>query len=570
MITNLHISNFKSFGKPISANLSDLTIIAGANSGGKSTIIQMILLLSQTLENPRADVALDLGGRFIQFAEFRETVFSRSKGASAGFSVGFEFILEENDLRDPRSLLLSKTQQSQLPSEESIKLTKNHYYVEFGFSANPAGIPQTKFCKYKKTINGIGVFSFELQKQGRNHLITYQFQPTKKPKNLDKQIESIKQKLVNFSPTDGKSIPGLKYIYESLMSALNDFPRSQISDLSNYVFRTNLRRIGKTQSIFFNEVFNDVQNLILQTPFSVSQSLQAHFDHFLFTANPTIQPEIESRLVYERFNEHFRVANNEIRRFLRRIQYIGPLRAKPERAYLSAGTPIEIGNAGENAVPILWVNQNEKVLSKIKIGDLQKGTTLAKAVQEWIQEFGIANAFHITKPKRVIYQAELESNPGSNVMVTIADVGFGVSQLLPVIVAGLWAQSGSTIILEQPEIHLHPRLQGKLADFLVCMVELGKNIIVETHSEHLINMLRLRIAQDKTNEIKKKIGILFVRPPQKSKRDTKLHSSMIENLRVDDYGKVVNWPPDFFPESGDLNENILKARFEKLETGREK
>jgi predicted ATPase len=570
MITNLHINNFKSFGKPISANLSDLTIIAGANSGGKSTLIQIILLLAQTLENPRADVALDLGGRFVQFAEFREAVFGRPKNIKAEFSVGFESIIEENDLRDPRSLLMSKTQQSQLPSEHSIKLTKNHYYVEFGFSTNPAGFPQINFCVYKKTINGIGVFSFELHKQRRNYLATYQFQPTKKSKTQDKQIESIKQKLASFSPADGKSIQGLKYIREQLMQFLNDFPRLQISDLSTYKLRANLGRVEKAHSLFFNEIINDIQNLILQKSFSVSQLLQAHFDHFLFTANPTLQMDADTRLVYEGFYEHFRVANSEIKRFLRRIQYIGPLRAKPERAYLSAGTPIEIGNAGENAVPILWVNQNEKVLSKTKIGDLQKETTLANAVQEWLREFGIANEFHITKPKRVIYQAELESNPGSNVIVTIADVGFGVSQLLPVIVAGLWAQSGSTLILEQPEIHLHPRLQGKLADFFLCMVELGKNIIIETHSEHLINVLRLRIAQDKSNEIKKRIGILFVRPPLQTKRYTQFQSSIIENLKVDEYGKVINWPVDFFPEAGDLNENILKARFEKLEMGREK
>jgi len=252
---------------------------------------------------------------------------------------------------------------------------------------------------------------------------------------------------------------------------------------------------------------------------------------------------------------------------LRSIQYIGPLRAKPERAYLSVGTPIEIGNAGEYAVPILWVNQNEKIRQKTKIGEEPVITSLAKATKEWLQEFGLSNSFHITKPNRVIYQAQLESNPGSNIMVTIADVGFGVSQLLPVIVAGLWAQVGSTLVLEQPEIHLHPRLQGKLADFLICMAELEKNIIVETHSEHLINMLRLRIIQDTSNEIKKKIGILFVRSQKQSKKIVKQQGSKIENLKVDDFGKIINWPADFFSETGDLNENILKARFEKLSKG---
>lgn len=229
--------------------------------------------------------------------------------------------------------------------------------------------------------------------------------------------------------------------------------------------------------------------------------------------------------------------------------------------------------AGENAVPILWLNQNENIAYKTKIGSEQRTNKLGIGVKEWLDEFGIASAFHITKPKQVIYQAELESSPGSGVMVTIADVGFGVSQLLPVIVAGLRAPKGSTLILEQPEIHLHPRLQGKLADFLICLVELDKKIIVETHSEHLINMLRLRIIQDKSGKLKERIRILFVKRYDQStnnllEKEDSSKGSYIESLQMDEYGQILNWPTDFFPESSDLNEEILKAMMEKFEQKR--
>ena len=146
-------------------------------------------------------------------------------------------------------------------------------------------------------------------------------------------------------------------------------------------------------------------------------------------------------------------------------------------------------------------------------------------------------------------------------MVTIADVGFGVSQLLPVVLASLRAPIGATLIFEQPELHLHPRLQGKLADFFICMVELGKKVIVETHSEHFINMLRLRIAEDTTAELHNKVGILFVRGPMRG------GGSHVESLQVDEYGGVVNWPPDFFPEHGDITEKILRAMFSKHSRG---
>jgi len=92
---------------------------------------------------------------------------------------------------------------------------------------------------------------------------------------------------------------------------------------------------------------------------------------------------------------------------------------------------------------------------------------------------------------------------------------------------------------------------------------------VETHSEHLIQMLRLRIAQDKDGSLREKVRILFVRG------DREFHESnggdarrepvgsYVENLQVDEYGSIINWPSDFFPEYGELNEKILKAMMTK-------
>ena len=110
---------------------------------------------------------------------------------------------------------------------------------------------------------------------------------------------------------------------------------------------------------------------------------------------------------------------------------------------------------------------------------------------------------------------------------------------------------------EQPEIHLHPKLQANLADFFLRMALLGKRIIVETHSDHFINRLRRRIAEDKTDELKDKVNILFVHPPHDGQGAT------IESLKVDRYGVIENWPSDFLPESADEAEAIVLAGLEK-------
>ena len=517
MIKKVYVENFKSFDKPTIADLSQLTIIAGANSCGKSSLIQILLLLSQTLENPRSEISLDLGGRYIQFSEFREAVFERPKNNEASFSVGFDVDLEELDIRNIQTFVLQSasrlTRARYLNQNENLSQVVNQGKVRFDFRVSQSGRPFISRFLYKKDIIGVGEYKCELLRQKKNYKIDYQFTPYTKKRDGDAEL--VKKSIDNI----------LEYIASSYTNTSNKKRRLEINKLlqdnstSHFdeIFRSlsteflRSSNVSKTPRLFLElaSEFENIQQAIFTTPVNRSTTIQTQFEHFLFypIRFPTL--DIQENYFYEKLNEQFRGIDSETKKFLRNIHYVGPLRAKPERAYLSTGTPIEIGNSGENAIPILWANQNEKVFNKTKIGGNSKEQKLSVAVQSWLNEFGIATSFHITKPKRVIYQAEMESNSGSKLMVTIADVGFGVSQLLPVIVAGLQSRKGATIILEQPEIHLHPRLQAKLADFLICMAELGKNIIVETHSEHLINMIRLRIIEDKTGVLQEQIGILF-------------------------------------------------------------
>ena len=112
-------------------------------------------------------------------------------------------------------------------------------------------------------------------------------------------------------------------------------------------------------------------------------------------------------------------------------------------------------------------------------------------------------------------------------------------------------------MLEQPEIHLHPKLQANLADFLLTLAEQGKRIVVETHSDHFINRIRRRIAEDDTDDLAGKVNILFVHPAGDGQ------GAAIEPLEVDRYGVVKNWPPNFLPEAADEAEAIFLAGLEK-------
>ncbi|MCI0442905.1 DUF3696 domain-containing protein, partial [bacterium] len=138
--------------------------------------------------------------------------------------------------------------------------------------------------------------------------------------------------------------------------------------------------------------------------------------------------------------------------------------------------------------------------------------------------------------------------------VLITDVGFGVSQILPAIVLCYSAPENSIIILEQPEIHLHPAVQAGLADVFIDAVKTRNvQIIFESHSEHLLRRLQLRIAQEKINP--KMTAMYFC--------EADVDQSRLMPLNVDLFGNISNWPKNFFGDQfGEIAE-MTKAALER-------
>lgn len=188
---------------------------------------------------------------------------------------------------------------------------------------------------------------------------------------------------------------------------------------------------------------------------------------------------------------------------LNNLFYIGPLREWPRRLYPIKGTaPRDVGLRGEQSVDVLWVQSRKKSTKQRYIGEVNK----------WMKVFGIAA--HVA-PKRVggnNYSVNLK-DPYTGTEVNFADVGFGASQVLPIIIEGIYADRGSMLLVEQPEIHLHPKAQADLADLLVHIVkEGGKVLLVETHSEHLVARVQRRIAEGKLS--KEDVAIYYCKPTQ--------------------------------------------------------
>ena len=224
------------------------------------------------------------------------------------------------------------------------------------------------------------------------------------------------------------------------------------------------------------------------------------------------------------------------------VYYLGPTRVDPRRRYSwSGGHPIHIRQWGNQTIDALLSAR----VRKLKTLHEEEKIPIEERVSYWLQEMELAHSFSLDWASQgaTEYEVRIQKSPLS-AAVTLVDMGYGLGQFLPVLVLCYYAPEGSTLILEQPGIHLHPKVQSQLADLLIDVVtERNLQILVESHSEHLLNRLQRRIAEEKISV--DKTALYFCRNDE--------GVSTIDRLKMDEFGNITNWPPKFFgDEMGDL------------------
>lgn len=247
----------------------------------------------------------------------------------------------------------------------------------------------------------------------------------------------------------------------------------------------------------------------------------------------------------------------ETERVLDGVFYLGPLRRPPKRVYQWSGdTPRDVGQQGEHAIAaLLAAAQQGRELNR---GYRRRKQRFDAFIAAWLVDLGVINAFEV-KPVargRKEYEVLIKTHADAP-EVKLTDVGFGVSQVLPALVQAFYAPRGSTIWMEQPEIHLHPMAQSNLADAFISAVQSyedenprGTQLIIETHSEHFLTRLQRRVAEGAIKP--DDIAVYFV-----SHQSGGAHA---ETLQLDLAGEVSNWPPNFFgDEMGDIAARTLAA-----------
>lgn len=255
----------------------------------------------------------------------------------------------------------------------------------------------------------------------------------------------------------------------------------------------------------------------------------------------------------------------ETERVLDGLFYLGPLRSPPRRVYQWSGdTPRDVGQQGESAIAaLLAAAQGGRTLNRAYKKPKQRFDAFIAA---WLVDLGVISEFTV-KPVaegRKEYEVLVKTHADAP-EVKLTDVGFGVSQVLPALVQAFYAPFGSTIWMEQPEIHLHPMAQSDLADAFISAVQSyengrprGTQLIIETHSEHFLTRLQRRVAE----------GVL---PPEDIAVYFVTHrrgGAHVEQLQLDLTGEISNWPPNFFgDEMGDIAARTLAALQRRAKKG---
>lgn len=453
MLKELTLKNFKSWKSIDAMRLAPITGLFGTNSSGKSSILQSLLLLKQTLESADRSLPLHLGSErdYVELGSFRDVIHNHAADETLRFAFQWGLVkyLEIDDPDNPTNPPLFEggdmAFSTEIASNEKGKLRVRQFAYEFG--------TQT--------------FSLTKQESGNQYVLA---------------------------------------------------PTSQEND---FRFVRTLGRAWKLPQPFRFHGFPDQAVTYFQ--------------------NSGFLPDLQ-RQVEELFS---------------RMYYLGPLREHPKRRYIwSGGEPNDMGRRGERYVDaILAARDRGKYISP---GYKKRKQTLEERIAYWLQKLGLIHSFSVSSIGNGsgLFEVNVKRTRQS-AEVLITDVGFGVSQILPVLVLCYYVDEGSTILLEQPEIHLHPSVQMGLADvFIDVMQNRNVQIILESHSEHLLKRLQRRLGDATLKN--EDVSLYFCK--------TGPSSSELNRLELNIFGNIANWPTDFFGdrfgETAALQEAGLQRRLD--------
>lgn len=517
MINGIGVENFRSFKNSKSIQLKPITVFVGKNSSGKSSLLRTFPLFRQSVEENTTGPILWYGS-YVDFGDFTDVISNKSSKNS----IEFNFNLTITDRH----------------------LNRYSHYRYYGFDLENIDIKLrlTVTSKDKKTRTKEVSFEFD----GINVLIQIEDNDVAKLKISFNDIVIERDGL--HARNLGQFVPFLSG--RKREDPLNSSKRYYYSTPMDRAFEASFMEISsklmapyfhnKTDPTKIDNAFNRLGPLSLKDSLYALSSVfreQKTFIKNLENNKEDIINKFYPYLVAWNINAFAEVINRTLMETFRNIKYIAPLRATSERFYRFQDLQVnEINHTGSNLAMLLnSLRPNEKL-----------------KFEEWaIDNFG----FSVRVKQEGAHFAVTVFLKESQEEFNVSDMGFGYSQVLPIVTA-IWLETERresplalpvTFIIEQPELHLHPAYQSNLAKIFAKVIAKAKDldkktnirIIFETHSQTMIEALGECIEDTSININSDDISVIVF--------DKDISNSTTLKLSYfDDDGVLLNWPVGFF------------------------
>lgn len=538
-ITAITIENFKGISAPVRVELKPITLLFGANSVGKSTIVQALHYVREILERNNvdadrclgADESMDLGG-------FRNLLYNHD--VSKSIKIRIEIALNENDLPDYMTTLVDG------PS---------HTKGISNYSTNFVGLTSVWIeleMKYEETLETPYVYSYTVG-----------------------SLDAPYARITNDILAKNVKISYLNTLHPSLRITEGFFGEKTdvLADLYNSLAPTNISNSNVFNDIVFDkkQAFPLNWDLPLELPWSfytdASERSESIDDSLGNDVYENVNKFNENKAEFECYVSQLIVGPGKLLLdLLKQSRYIGPIRKIPPRGYappryadearwasgLAAWDLLQKSNPELVSDTSDWLSRKDRLNSGYSLRVLRfkkldmasdlyaalvaKGAKGEAAMRAMVAELPEEKHLLLTDERR-----------GLDVLPQ--DVGIGISQILPVVVGSLDDET-SILMVEQPELHIHPGLQCNLGDLFISQIQKeGKTFLIETHSEHLLLRLLRRIRENNDNELPE--GVVGLTPEQVSVNYVELTEDglRIRPLHISEDGDSLGeWPRGFFEE----------------------
>ena len=620
-LSEIRLHNFKSVAEA-TVDLRMLTAIVGRNSSGKSTLLQSVLALAQAVKENSSSGQFPLNGSFVRLGTFGEVLnFNAADGED--ISVGFTVTSNRRTSFMPRSIgagripqrsLFEVTWDATLKEPENAEngfaqLSKFEFQITPLVEDESIGRVELKIVEVRggessgasddsyrmrrgfsdATLNVIGrianfgsdggssrVDSVELvgglpiaafKRVTRFEVLVRRWWDVYKDV-LGDEYEAAKRTFADIE-SEAPQRPSIRAVTE----ASKEFIEAYELELEGGRFPADLPREIRMGARSFSEAyFRDRAARVGGKKRTAIAKSMVGLGEIEFTER--LRKKLKGQVWLDEEisddaggdpREQLWPGTRAAETLFRNVSYLGPLREQPNVLYSPGPGEIDLGPKGEYSAAVLHsqTQAGRVVQTPLPDGGVRP-MRLGEALNLWLAELGLADSATATDRGRLGIGLTV-SPVGSGKNVDLTSVGVGVSQALPVLLLCLLAGRGTVVLLEQPELHLHPAMQLKLADFLLACARSGRQIILETHSEHLVNRLRRHVAEDQSGENRETVRLLFA---EQDHGVTSYRYSDINELG----GLAEDWPKGFLDvaseEAGELLRLNLRRR-SASESGRD-